>query len=249
MAWHFDETSGHYVTFGDAAALTLPDGDWTIAGWIKLDDNTGSNYQYFLSWGGFGASPSLNWYFHEASVADPNVLKFFIEDASGDPGSTITSTGTPGTSTAWQHLAAVRSGNTVTQYVNGVADGTFTNAAFGGVNVAASMYLGMRSDNDPDRRFGGSMAEWAKWDRALAVGERAALVAGFSPRMMPYNLKWHTRMLGGWDEWYGGLTVTNNNSTLADHPPMIYPNSGIVVPWIAAAPPVGNRRRRLLLAG
>ena len=73
MAWHFDEVND-YVTLGDDAALTLPDGDWSLGGLVKLTDNTGSLYQYFLSWGSFAAAPSINIFFREASASDPNGL-------------------------------------------------------------------------------------------------------------------------------------------------------------------------------
>ena len=84
MAWHFDETSGHHVLLGDNAALTLPDGDWTIAGWIYLDDNAGNFFQYFLSWGAVSASPSLNWFVDETGEANANKLKVIAYDAGGD---------------------------------------------------------------------------------------------------------------------------------------------------------------------
>ncbi len=237
MGWHVDETSGHHVTIGDNAALTLPDGDWTMGGWIKLDDNTGNRYQYFLSWSGFSSDPSFQWFFHEALQADANKLSVRVRDADGDFYGTgnVMSTGTPGTSTAWQHLAAVRSGSTLTQYINGSADGSETDVSVNSCDATTAMYLGMRSDNDPNRRLGGAMAEWAKWDRALSTDELAALAAGWTPDQFPTPV-WQLRMWGDeYSEMRVPLTVTNNGSTAADHPGgLIYPSAAIAVPAAAA---------------
>jgi hypothetical protein len=238
MAWSFDETNDD-VQLTDNAALSLPDADWTIAGWLKLDDNAGALFQYFLSWGNAGDTPSINWFFVEAgNGTDPGELKCWVEDADGDAynAGAIVSSGTPGSSTAWQHLAVVRSGNTLTQYVNGSADGTATNADVNGINVAANLYLGSRSDTDGDRYFGGDMCEWAKWDRALSAGELSGLAAGFTPDHFP-TPAWQLRMWGGkYSEMRVPLTVTNNGSTAGDHyGGLIYPSAAIVVPAVAAA--------------
>ena len=255
MAWHFDEqtgATGQHVQVTDDAALTLPDADWTMAGRVRLDDNVGTLFQYFLSWGAFSASPSCNWFFGETSegTGAADKLRILIEDSGGDtygpPSGGVTSTGTPGTSTVWQHLALVRSGNTLTQYVDGVADGTATNVNVDAINVAGNLYFGMRSDNDANRRLGGSMAEWA---RALGADELTAAASGFSPLVMPKDIAWYLPMFGGqYVERINNLTVTPQNTPgSADHPRMIYPGSGLVIPAVVAA--AGNRRRRMILFG
>ncbi len=145
MAWHFDETSGEHIQITDDPVLTFPDADWTLAGWIRLDDNVGSGFQYFVSWRGFNDTNNIQWLFAEASVATyANKLGFELQDADADNVGNPTpvyTTGTPGTSTIWQHIALTRTGAGVfTQYVNGVADGTATGAAtVAGVAVASPL--------------------------------------------------------------------------------------------------------------
>ena len=233
MAWSFDESNDD-VQITDDPVLTLPDGNWAIAGWVKLDNNTGSLFQYFFSWGGASASPSINLLFNEASAANPNELRFLIADSGGDQANG-TSTGTPGTSTAWQHIIVQRSGNTFTQYVDGSADGSTINADVNNINLTSALYLGARSDEDNDRRFGGDMAEWAKWDRALVADERAALVLGFSPLFFQRDLKWYLPMVRPYVELKEGLTVTNDGSTIGAHPAIIYPGSNRIGLAAAAA--------------
>ena len=244
-AWSFDETNDD-VQITDNALLTFPDGDWTLAGWIKLDDNTGSNYQYFFSWGAWAAQPSFNWYFNEASEGTvPNVLTFLVRDSGGDPGSGVNnSAGTHGTRTDWMHLILQRSGTTVTQYIDNSADGTFTDAAFDGVDIAGNVFFGSRSDSNVDRFLGGDMMEWAKWDRALDASERAALAGGFAPTFFPDSLVWYCPMFGGsYTDNKAGLTVSNTGSTAGDHNRTIYTST----PLIITAPVVAAAARRIMM--
>ncbi|KKK94494.1 hypothetical protein LCGC14_2682310, partial [marine sediment metagenome] len=226
MAWSFDETTQN-VQIADNAALTLPDADWSVGGRVKLDDNTGSAFQYFFSWNNFNLNPTFQLFFREASAADPNKLKVRIEDTSLNLIEFVSS-GTPGTSTAWQHLMIIRSGSTVSMYVDNVFEGSQTDAAFHDVDFAGDLFLGARFDQATDRQLGGDMAEWAKWDRALNASERAALAAGASPVTMPNSLKWHCDMVREYRELINGLTVTNSSSTIGPHPPIFRPSAQIL---------------------
>lgn len=231
MAWHFNETNGQYVTIGDNAALTLPDADFTIGGWVYLDDNIGTKYQYFLSWGDPSADPSFNLYFREHGIATDGD-KLTVRFNNSDP--VMLSTSAPGeNTTAWMYVCIYRSSDTIYLEIDNVAEG---NVAAGvgkfPIDVADSIYLGAREDLDEDRCLGGSLAEWAKWDRALSAAERAGLLR-FSPKFYP-GLKWHCDMRRRYRERVVPLTVTNNNSTVVAHPPIIYP----VAPMIVTAPAV-----------
>jgi len=46
----FDEVNDR-IGVSDDASLTFPNGDWSYSTWVNLDDNSGSNFQYFTSWG------------------------------------------------------------------------------------------------------------------------------------------------------------------------------------------------------
>lgn len=246
MAWHFDESANglanQFVTLGDNAALTFPDGDWSIVGWLKLDDNAGSDFQYFLSWGSFDANPSINVFIIEgAAGVDPNKLKVVADDADGDgwpdDGSALVSNGTPGTSTLWQHIAFVNNSDTLYLYINGSEDvNVGASGTFNDINVAGSFYLGCRSDRQAARAFGGSMAEWGKWDRALSVDEIVGQFKGHIPEFYPKDLKWYLPMLRPYVEKRVPLTVTNSSSTVVAHPRIIQP-SGI---WTPSGVATGN---------
>lgn len=256
MAWDFDKTNSQRTVVSDAAALTLPAGDWTIGGWVRLPrGNAGTGFKYMLSWGGAFANPSVNWTIADASNADiPNKLRCLIRDSSGNgtpaDATTFTSTSTPGTRTDWIHLLLIRSGSTtITQYIDATADGSISPATFGAVNVTGDLYFGARSDLGANRFHDGYLAEWFKIDRALASDERTALYRGMSPARLlgiDDSTSWYVPMrLGGtngdYREYSNQLTVTNGatttGSTHANHSPVTLwrPQSRATVPLIESA--------------
>jgi hypothetical protein len=241
VAFSFDEVDDR-VTLADDAALTLPNGDWSLGGWVKLTDNAGTTFQYFISWGTFDANPSLSFYFVEASNGtDPNKLTAVVNDGSVSVNAwRVLSSTTPGTSTAWQHVALVRSGATITMYVDGASVGSDTATTPAGTDVAGSLFLGARADLSAGRFFGGSMAEFAKWDRALAAGELAALANGFSPLCLPGSLRWYMPMVRNYTETVAAIAVTNTGSTVALHPRIFSPAAPLIVTAPAPTPAAGG---------
>jgi hypothetical protein len=239
MAWSFDETNDN-VQITDDAVLTLPDADWSLGGLVKLDDNVGTGFQYFFSWGTVSANPSVNIFFAETSQSTiPNQLKCIVRDADAEytdgGGDGVVSSTTPGTSVDWQHILLVRSGTTLTMYVDNVDVGSATNANVDEINVAANTFMGAREDLDAGRFLGGDMAEWAKWDRALNASERQALTDGYSPAFYPHQRAWYVPMVREYMELHG-LTVSNTGSTTGNHPRIIYPSAPIIgIPTAVAA--------------
>lgn len=230
MAWHFNETPSQYVTVGDDAAMTLPDGDWSLGGWVKFDDNAGSVGQYFLSHDTIHTANSINLYSYEASYSDASVrnkLTAAILDAGGDyysnkSGYHCVTSSTPASSTAWQHVLLVRSGSTLTWYINGAAAGSATNATVNSIDPSGSLHFGTRQDLNTDRCYGGALAAWGKWDRALSSDERSGLAAKKSPLWYPADLVWHLSM-EDYTEAMVPLTVTNHGSTLVAGPGILPP--------------------------
>ena len=251
MARKFDEVDDA-LTLADHSALTLPNGNWTVSVWVKLDDNDGVYYQYFISWGGLYANPSFNWYFYEdGHGSEPDELRVYLNSSL-----ILTSSGSPGTSRTWQHLALVRSGTTVTQYVNGSADGSGSHSA--AVDVADTFYIGQREDGSAGRYYGGHLAELAKWDRALSTGEIAALAGGMPASRIGGQLKIYIPMFGASspEPNYAGTAVNAalvSTPTHSSHPPVapmfgFDTHAGLYVPAAGGAVPVmmeSYRRRRI----
>ena len=211
------------LSIADHALLTLAAGDFTLAGWVKIVSNAGTSSQFFCSWNTTGASHSCNWRFYEATygtTAYRNKLRFHLRDGySVQPAAT--STGTPGTSTIWQHLALIVASGVFTQYIDGVADGESTPGEMHDINAATAWGLGGYYDGTEDYGFVGYVAEWAKWDRALSVGadsELAALVAGGHPENVA-TPAWCVPMKADKEPTIGALVT----SLEGDPAPSFYP--------------------------
>lgn len=219
-AWSYNGTSA-YVDMSDNAVLDLPDGDWTLAGWFKPNSTAGTTEPPVIS-----VSVSDSIYFagsyYEASFADAkaNDIDFYAQDAQADSVWPL-STSNP-LSTNWTSYIAIRSGNTVTLYINGTSAGSATNAIFDAVTIAGVVRWG--GTFDLLGFFGGLTAEWAKWDRALSTSEIAALKNGTSPRFFLNGLKWHVPMIRDYNEIKTGISITNHSSTAGSHPRIYYPN-------------------------
>lgn len=228
MSWLFNESVSTYVTFG---AAEFPDGDWTIGGWMKSAGNAGTGYQYFLSWGTVDATPDFNLYYIEASApTSANQIKAVALDSGGwGQNSSLEwiseHTTKPGANTNWRHVIIMRRSDLVVIYIDGVS-GTTRDGEPGLISLASDMFFGVRSDLNVDRCFGGRMAEWSFWTRALEDWEIKALAGadGFvrtKPSELPNTTGrgWYLPMRNSFTEEWGALPVTNHgSSTDSEHP-------------------------------
>lgn len=184
MAIGFDESNDYY-TIGDAAELTLPDGDWCVGVWSYVADNAGSLYQYLLSNGNYGANGSFNLFLCEAGEGGtPNRWYVWTVDDDGTAKGFVSSAPGPGADSTWRLIVAQRStGDSELQMwfctpggaaskVASTADAGF-NAVNGGV-----WNVGRRVDGNVDRYYGSLAAEVFKGDFKLSQAEIEALAAG-----------------------------------------------------------------------
>jgi hypothetical protein len=234
MALLYDGTDD-YTLIGDHAALTLPAGDWSIGMWIKLLSNAGAGWHCIAYWA--GGTALLYWRFAgEDHASAANKLYFSVVDGDGTSRNTI-SDNTVGQSRAWQHLCVVRSGGSITQYVNGVANGSTISTDFDAVNPSGPLYLGT---------YGGGgywlhaqCAEFAKWDRALSSDERAAQIAGAPASLFAEELAWSLPMVAGAQSDFARLSVTDYSSGVVEAPKVFCAGG----PRVVRAAPAGVRPR------
>jgi hypothetical protein len=65
----------------------------------------------------------------------------------------------------------------------------------------------------------GQVAEVALWSAALTDDELVSLAKGFKPsRIRPQNLVWYSPAVRNLIDLKRGLTITNENATVTDHP-------------------------------
>jgi len=217
-AWDFTSDS---VQVTDATPLALPDADWTICFRFKLDSNTGTISSTLVANVSAAGNHGFLFRIRQATAAtDPNGLRFSVEDSIGDNygGNDVLGTGTPGTSTAWQTLCAVRVTSTLTVYVNNAQEGTATNANVDGIDPAINVYFGQESDAD-NFLLDGHLADFAIWSRALGASELASYEK-FAANCFP-GRQVYIPMVREYIEVNAGLTVTNTNTTASSHPPII----------------------------
>lgn len=107
--------SGDFLSFTGSPGTTLT-ADFTVEAWIYL--NSVSVAQPILCIGD--------------SIANPGILLYFANDSKlslAYAGARQLTGATSVTANSWNHVAFVRSGSTITAYLNGVSQGTVTNSA------------------------------------------------------------------------------------------------------------------------
>jgi hypothetical protein len=164
---------------------------------------------------------------NEVSSADPpnEMWIELLDDGGLDEIFLETNTDPFASNTNWTHIALVRTGTgsacTITLYINGSTAAAGTNNAVDAV-AAATLYFGNRASLT--RGLNGSMAEWAKWSRALSPNEIGALKNGFAPAFFPKSLMFYVPMIRDNNEIKQGISVTNTGAAGAGHPRITYPN-------------------------
>ena len=125
---YFNGTNAYLST----PSITIGSGDFTIEGWQYILPD-GTDYGRFFSVNDFQTSPGL------AISFNPSTFKFEVAVA---PGSTlIASSGTFSYNT-WYHIALVRSGGSITLYINGTSQGSASNStSFSGVVYISAVYF------------------------------------------------------------------------------------------------------------
>lgn len=174
-----DTTQGTFTPYGDTwsnyfggdgSALTFPTntafafgtGDVTIEAWI-FDDGTTAAYGQIIGASTYGSGNEFLF-----SLNGSTRTLFAQFGSSGG----ASSTGTVAVST-WTHVALVRSGSTVTFYINGVSGGSYTDSD--SVSSTITPTIGTSSNNNSDARFKGYISN-------LRITKGGALYTGsFTP--------------------------------------------------------------------
>ena len=168
-ALSFDEVDD-YVTIPD---VTM-NNEFTISFQFKIDDNTGSLFQYMYSHGDPNDQSSINIFLNEdAHGTDPNMLRTVIRDendALDNSALQFDASSAVGDGQWHTYTLTVSADGTARVYLDGVEQST---ASFGGdaINPTGPAYLGARNNLDPGRFFGGEMDTFQIYDRPLSAGE------------------------------------------------------------------------------
>jgi hypothetical protein len=167
--------SSDYLSLGTSTNLALGAGDFTIEVWLSVTAYNASTSNIF-EWRSAGGTPS-------------NIPTLYLS-ASGVPifyasvgaGALITGSSAVALNT-WTHLAIVRSGSTVTMYLNGTSVGSATNSANLGTQ---SFYI-----NDPQ----GTFRHNGYFSNVRMVKGTAVYTGSFTPSTTPLTAITNTQLL------------------------------------------------------
>lgn len=172
----FDGT-GDFFSSPDHVDFELGGGNWTIDCWFNCTATSGST-RAIVGKGdaGFTAAGSSYLIRREAT----NVMKLFVSNGTALATITGTTQFTNLLNPGWHHIAAVRVGNILRMFIDGVQEGgdfAFTGSV---ADVAQALLIGERDEPGADP-WQGSIDEFR-----VVVG-RAAWIANFTPDGGPYD--------------------------------------------------------------
>jgi len=171
-------TTRHYA-IPDHPDLTFPNSDWFIYLWTRVDDNTGTLFQYIFSNNNFSAANSLNIFLSETSEATrPDIWNFNTQTLAGFA---TTSTGGDGLN---RLLVLQREGSRLKLYFcvpHGTpsleADFAYSDGAIdGGV-----WNIGRRVDGNTSRYYEEHFGDVVKGNRKLTLKDIRLLGQGHKP--------------------------------------------------------------------
>jgi hypothetical protein len=162
----YQTSSGNYFTVPrnyNVANLSIAfwvyrTGSGTAAG---LWEDSGSVYQWLISFSGSGGG-TVAFYTTTSQVTAP--------------------IGTPITANTWIHFCITRDGSASKIFVNGAEN---RSVAFTGTLASRTASFGIGARQAGSDAFGGYLAEFATWTRALSAAEIASLADGFKASRIP----------------------------------------------------------------
>ncbi|MBK8092972.1 MAG: autotransporter-associated beta strand repeat-containing protein [Verrucomicrobiaceae bacterium] len=194
--------------------------DWTFTGWFKRRDSGNEDMIWHLNTGdGFGSGEEL--YLIARSTSTLTLHHY--------PGPDVSIESTAATPGVWHHFAVVRSGSTISLYLNGALVGSDTAFTFA-TNQTAPLIFGGHTDvtaTYAPRWFDGKLDELAVFSAALSPAEVTTLFNGMTARHFgglsttatislsaaPVNYIWTSSTSGNWStgtNWQAGTSPTSS---------------------------------------
>ncbi|MEM8910529.1 MAG: LamG-like jellyroll fold domain-containing protein, partial [Planctomycetota bacterium] len=164
-ALFFDEVDD-YVRVPDLAYAN----EFTVSFDFKVDDNSGSTFQYFYSHGSVTGNNSLNVLLVETGATDPNTLRTAFGDSNDTLSDTVLDVAAASyiNSGQWHNYTlTVDAINGAQVYIDGALAASDSNVGGDSFNPTTDLYLGGREDLDSQRFLGGGLDSVRIYNRAL----------------------------------------------------------------------------------
>ena len=159
-AWEFDGT-GDYLDVIDSPDFDFGSGDFTIDFWMKSEMNSGSGVGAIINNWEYSPSAARSWTLtinlNETPPHTSDKLAFVVSTDGTDDGRVFLQTTSPINDSTYHHIAAVRSGDTLYLFVDGIEEDT--NTVSGALFSANKCRLGAISNDTPDLYFNGCLDE------------------------------------------------------------------------------------------
>jgi len=178
-----DNNTTRYYTVPSDSAFSLPDDDWCIGFRFVMDDNSGSYYQYIIGFNTVSANNSIWIFTQEDSAGEPNTLKIYFKDGSGNLLSVASSTLTE-LSDGTAYLCVIqRQSDYLHIYICGEGEvvqdvGSGSVGSFGAVTCGDSLYIGCREDTNTDRFYEEHLGRIFKGNFSLTNEQIQKIAAG-----------------------------------------------------------------------
>jgi hypothetical protein len=130
--------------------------------------------------------------------------------------------------TAWVHLVATSTASMLYADCHMYKDGV--ELTYGAGSNGSGEYSGVGlwavggQTYDDLRNLTGTLAEIGYWNRVITAGEIRALAHGATPRMFPSGLLWAPSLVRSAQDPITGQAGTLDGTTVAAHPPVLYPH-------------------------
>jgi hypothetical protein len=175
---YFNNGSSSYLNFGNQTALHLGSGSFTVEMWLYKNANTA-----FMTACGDFAIGGTNTFMILGDAATGTKIGWYNAAVNAYA---LTSTTSLATST-WYHVAFVRSGSTLTLYINGVSDGVATLTV--DYNTSTSFFLGHSPELVAGRYWNGYISNFRM------VKGTAVYTSNFTPSTTPLTAITNTSLL------------------------------------------------------
>src|SRR3989338_1474100 len=168
-----------YVNLGNVAAFNFGAGDCSLAGWVKIADD--SQNRAIIS----KRSVCNHESFWNAIVGGGSKSVFLEVDQDSAGANYTKAQGVINVrDSAWRHFAAVRSGATLSVYVDGALDKSAAGAGIANLSNAANVLIGKYPCGS--QYFKGELDDIRIYNRVISTADIAALVAlGTTPTEPP----------------------------------------------------------------
>jgi len=159
---------GDYIQITSAAALQFGTGNFTIEFWLNLVGQDTNGAAVFNNYNSF-TTGALGFF---AGHTSASTTKYEVAVNGTFP---AIQSNTAITYNTWNHFAIVRNGNTLTLYINGLADGTYSVSGITLNGVGSYWWLGSAQDAPSNYETNGSISNFR------VVKGTAVYTANFTP--------------------------------------------------------------------